>query len=269
MRRSPTLTDDLCAAYARTGWRGFLTLRRLLGKDIIRTRTAYGAVFGLQPGDYIDGVVLREGFYESEVFEALRPGFAPGVVFWDIGANFGLQSVSAAMAEPALHVHCFEPSPAMLARLQAHAELNGARLRCWPVALGETDGPGTLHINASGNPGMTTLVPQVGARFDTTQPVIIARAETLIRTGVVPAPTLIKLDVEGGESAVLAGFGDLLHAPGLRAVVFETRVDLLTDPSRCPAARRLLSAGFVFTALGRREDSAHLLSNFLATRPGT
>jgi FkbM family methyltransferase len=268
MRRSPTLADDLCAAYARSGWRGFLTLHRLLGKDTIRMCTAYGAVFGLQPGDYIDGVVLREGFYESEVFEALRSGFAPGAVFWDIGAYFGLQSVSAALAEPAMQVHCFEPSPTILARLQAHAELNGVRLRCWSVALGETDGPGTLQINASGNPGMTTLIPAAGARFDTTLPVRVARAETLIRTGAVPAPTLIKLDVEGGESAVLAGFGDLLHAPGLRAVVFETRADLLADPSRCPAARLLLSAGFVFTALGRHEDSAHLLGNFLATRPG-
>ncbi len=75
MHRSPTLADDLCAAYARTGWRGFITLRRLLGKDTVRMRTAYGAVFALQPGDYIDSVVLRvfpDFDYKKESKRAVR-----------------------------------------------------------------------------------------------------------------------------------------------------------------------------------------------------
>ena len=263
----PTFVDRLCAGYARRGWRGFITLRRLLGRDTIRFRTTYGALFDLRPEDYIDRVVLRECFYESEVFEALRRHFAPDAVLWDIGANFGLQSVSAALAEPAMQVHSFEPSPLILARLQAHAQLNRTRIHCRPVALGEIDGTATLHINASGNPGMTTLTPSGGTRFDATQTVPVARAESLIKSGQVPAPTLIKLDVEGGEATVLAGFGDQLRQPGLRAVVFETRADLLADPSHCPAARLLQAAGFDFAPLSRHEDSAHLLGNFLATRP--
>ena len=68
-------------------------------------------------------------------------------------------------------------------------------------------------------------------------------------------------------SAVLAGLGELLFRPGLRAVVFETRADLLANPNRCPAASQLLAAGFELHALLRSEDSSHLLGNFLATRP--
>jgi len=264
----PSPADRLLRLFASRRWRGFLTLQRVLGRKTILLRTNYGAVFEVHPEDYIDRVVLQEGFYESEVFEALRPCFAPDAILWDIGANFGLHSVSAALTWPAMQIHCFEPSPLICARLQAHAARNHVALNCWPLALGDRDGTATLHINARGNPGMTTLTPWAGADYDSRATVTVARAETLINAGRVPAPTLIKLDVEGSEAAVLAGFGDHLRRPALRAVVFETRADLLDDPARCPAARLLQAAGFTFTALRRNENSTHALGNFIATRAG-
>ena len=229
-------------------------------------RTNYGAILRLQPSDYIDGIVLREGYYESEVFDGLRPYFAPGLVLWDIGANLGLHSLSAARLEPDLQIHAFEPNPAMHLRLTEHARLNRAAIHCWPQALGDRDGRATLHVNAAGNPGMTTLAPWSEARYDARVDVPLARAETLVAQGLIPAPHLIKLDVEGGEAAVLAGMGDLLRQPALRAVVFETRADLLADPTRCAIARQLLAAGFTLQALTRNESTHHDLGNFLALR---
>jgi FkbM family methyltransferase len=265
----PTFRDRVLTWYARRRWRGFFTLGRLLGRDTVAVRTRYGAVVTLHPRDYIDRLVLLEGYYESEVFEALRPFFAPDAVLWDIGANFGLHSVSAARAEPAMQVHSFEPSPTILARLQAHADVNQTPITIWKLALGDRDGTANLYINASGNPGMTTLTPWSEGRYDSKQTIPVARADTLINTGKLPAPTLIKLDVEGAEAAVLAGFGDLLHRRELRAVVFEAQCDLLSAATPCPAADLLRTAGFGIIALKRHENSAHLLGNFLATRPVT
>jgi FkbM family methyltransferase len=262
----PDLVDRLLAGYARRRWRGFISLRRLLRRPRIRLRTRYGAVFSLCPEDYIDRIVLRAGFYETEVYEALRPFFAPGAVLWDIGANFGLQAVSVARAEPAMQVHGFEPNPAVYSRLQAHARSNGTSVRCWPLALGDRDGTATLHINTNGNPGMTTLAPWSEARYDAQIQVTLVRAATLIARGDLPCPTLIKIDVEGSEAAVLDGFGDLLSRPSLQAVVFESRADLLADPASCPAANLLLAAGFHLHALDRTENSDHALGNFLASR---
>ena len=262
----PDLVDRFLAGYANRRWRGFISLRRLLRRPAIRFRTRHGAVFTLRPEDYIDRIVLQAGFYESEVHEALRPYFAPGVVLWDIGANIGLHSISASLAEPAMSVHSFEPNPAVFSRLADHARQNGTAVRCRSVALGDHDGSVTLHLNNSGNPGMTTITPWSEARYDAQIQVPLARADTLIARGVLPAPNLIKLDVEGGEAAVLDGFGQQLSQPGLHAVVFETRADLLADPTRCPAASRLRAAGFQFRALNREEDSAHALGNFIATR---
>ena len=262
----PSLTDRFLTGYARRRWRGFLTLRRLLRRPILEVPTRYGALLALHPEDYIDRIVLEQGFYEPEVFEALRPFLAPGAVLWDIGANIGLHSISAALAEPALQVHSFEPNPAVFARLEAHARRNGTTVKCWPLALSDRDGRATLHVNASGNPGMTTLAPWSGATYSRQVEVPLARADTLIAGGQIAAPHVIKLDVEGAEAAVLAGFGERLHDPALRAVVFETRADLLDDPAQCPAAHQLQSAGFSFRPLSRVTGSEHALNNFIAER---
>lgn len=272
MRRlpdKPALSDRFLTRYARRGWRGFLTLQRILHRSTIEVQTRHSAVMALHPSDYIDRIVLHEGYYEPEVFDALRPFFAPGVVLWDIGANFGLHSVSAAVAEPALQVHSFEPNPAMFPRLAAHVRRNGVDIRCWPIALGDRDGTTTLHVVTSGNPGMTTLTPWSEAHYDTEVQVPLVRADTLIDRGDTSAPHLIKLDVEGSETAVLAGFGRRLADPELRAVVFETKADLLRDPAQCPAARLLQAAGFSFQALPRTAGSAHALGNFIARRPAS
>ena len=233
-------------------------------KATLTQRCAYGATFELRPEEYIDALVLREGYYEAEVIEALRPYLTSGAVLWDVGANIGLHAVTAARLAPGVRVVSFEPNPAIFARLEHHVRLNQAAVSLHPLALGDADGETTLYVNTTGNAGMSSLVNTntgPGTR------VRLARAETLVTAGAVPAPTVMKLDVEGAEAAVLRGLGGLLSAPALQAVVFETAADLLTDPSRCPATRQLLAAGFSVRALPRAQSAAHLLANFLAFRP--
>ena len=263
MTSAPSLPDRLLAGYFREGLRGFRTLMKLAGKNSLQARTRYGARFALRPDEYIDAIVLREGYYEPEVIEALRPYLRPEAVFWDIGANLGLHAVSAAQLATGARVLAFEPAPATFARLQAHVRLNHVDVDLHPFALGERDGEVTLHVNTSGNAGMSSIV-HPGAGTGTS--VRLVRADTAIATGLCPAPTVMKLDVEGAEAAVLAGFGRRLASPALEAVVYETSADLLDEPSRCPATRLLLAAGFQLRALPRAASSTHLLANFLAFR---
>jgi len=90
---------------------------RLAGKHTLRQRSLHGLIFELQPHEYIDAIVLREGYYEPEVIDALRPFLRPGAVFWDVGANIGLHTVTAACLAPGSQVVAFEPNPAVFARL--------------------------------------------------------------------------------------------------------------------------------------------------------
>lgn len=270
MSRQPTFPDHLLAWWWRRGWRGFLTLQRgrhLFGGDQrVLHRTPFGSLFLLDPRAYIDGIVLREGYYESEVLEALRPFLTPGAVLWDIGGNFGLHAVTAARLHPAARVFAFEPNPVMIAAIEEHARLNGVAVSVLPVALAAESGPRTFHVNAVGNPGMSSLHAWPGAQFDHQITVACERADALVARGLAPAPTVIKLDVEGGEPSVLAGLGELLRQPTLRAVVFEGPAGLATNAPSDPVADPLRAAGFTLRSLNRREATDHALENYVATR---
>jgi len=263
----PALPDRFLTWWWRRGWRGFHMLRRLLRAGRLRVRTPYGSVFALDPVAYIDGIVLREGYYESEVFEALRPYLGAGAVFWDIGGNIGLHAVTAKLLQPATQVFAFEPNPAMIREIQANARLNGVVLEVMPCALAESAGPRTFHVNDQGNAGMSTLQAWHGGHYDRQITVECARGDELVAAGRLPPPTVIKLDVEGGEAAVLAGLGSLLQRTELRALVFEAAAGLGLAPDTDPIAGPLRAAGFRFIPLVRREHSAHPLDNYLATRP--
>lgn len=100
----------------RRKMRGSVRLARWLGIGgssgrgiVIRTR--FGARFALLPFEYINSHVIREGFYESEVFEAALGAMPPDGVFWDVGANIGLHAVSMAYRLPNARVIAFESIP--------------------------------------------------------------------------------------------------------------------------------------------------------------
>lgn len=263
--------DRLLTRWRARGWRGFLRLRALLpsatpGPLLVPTR--YGARFLLHPGDEIDAHVIREGFYESEVLEALRPALAaPDAVLWVVGANLGLHAITAKWLFPRAHVIAFEPAPAMAARLLENCRLNRLDLELHTYALGDRDGVFPFHANASGNPGMSTLHPAATFTYDHALHVCVLPAATVIARRLAPPPTVLLVDAEGAEEEVLRGFGPHLANPALRRLVFEAGNDFLD--TRAPAALRacLLEAGFHLAKLDRRENTSHALSNFLASRP--
>lgn len=265
----PTLHDRFLALHERVRWRGraaVLALKRLLtGTTSVRFRARYGGTFDLHPGHFIDSIVLRHGFYESEVLEALRPHLAqPGAVYWDVGANFGLHAVTAKLLAPHCAVVAIEPEPALVARLVAHASLNDVELAVLPAALADADGRGTLFVHET-NPGASTLRPWSGTSYGHRADVDLRSARGLVESGQAPMPTIVKLDVEGAEEPALAGFGELLTHPELRALVVEAVAGWPAVPA--PPLERLATAGFAVRRLERREPTQHGLDNYIAERP--
>lgn len=265
---TPDWRDWLLREFFRRRWRGLYPLQRLLRPDgYIRCRARYGAELRLSTQEYVEGFILRDGYYETEVIEALRPFLAPGRVFWDIGANIGLHTVTAARLCPGLTIHAFEANPATAARLRQHVQLNAAAIQVHELALSDRDGTANFLIPRPGNSGRSQLAGGLQPPTGTLISVPVHRADSLVNSGTVPAPDLLKIDVEGFEENVLRGCGALLRAPQLRAVVFEAEIPDLAAAHRTPAAALLLDAGFELRALTRREATAHALANFLAVRP--
>ena len=269
-RPSPDWRDRLLAHYRRRNWRGFRRLYGLLkpgtGRREIQVACRYGSQFYLIPWDYIDGHVIGEGFYESEVLEAVRPALGPGAVLWVVGSNFGLHAVTAKWLYPETRVVAFEPLPAMAARLLENCELNAVEVELHAYALSDRNAVLPFFVNTSGNPAMSTLHPDPTGRYDRRLAVAARTAEDVIACGMAPSPTAAIVDAEGAESEVLRGLGMHLSAPDLRCLVIEAPNEFLATHQPAELYESLTAAGFSLSRLPRQENTAHLLSNFLASR---
>lgn len=138
-------------------------------------------------------------------------------VFVDVGANVGSYTILAAA-----HVGCrtwaFEPIPATFESLQANIRLNKAtaQVRSFACAVGAQ--AGYVQITATLDT-VNHVLPEWenGAVAGIKVPVLTI--DEALPTDVHPA--LIKIDVEGFESEVLAGMQGRLRNAGLLAVIIE------------------------------------------------
>jgi FkbM family methyltransferase len=258
---NPNLADRFLAYWWRHNLRGAISLSHLLGRpDALVARSKSGAVFRLSLFGYIDGIVLREGDYESEVRVAMNCA-SDGQTVWDIGSNFGLHAVTLGLARPDLKIVAFEPNPREHARLMVHRDWNAPSVQTCSLALSDQRGLQPLFLGPLGNSGMTTLSPWSKAEYAGTVLVPVARGDELISSNALPPPNVIKLDVEGHESSVLRGLEQTLRSGGCHTVIFEDALESGTEPKQI-----LSAAGFSWKPLLRNESTSHALVNFIARR---
>jgi FkbM family methyltransferase len=160
----------------------------------------------------------------------------------DIGANIGIYALPWAAAHAGVNVHCFEPNPAVRARLARNVGLNrlGARVRLHSEALSDRAGTATLY----GNDDMSSLNEGVHTgRQAAPIEVPLARLDDVV-DGEGPPISLIKIDVQGHELEVLRGAEAVIsrHRPVL---ILEHEDDLYRSASEAEQRKtdlaRLLS----------------------------
>lgn len=147
-----------------------------------------------------------------------------GDVVHDVGANTGLYSLFAATECGDGEVVAFEPYPPNLELLRRDVARNGLRnVDVVDVAL--SDSPGRTEFGRpdeeyAGYGTYSMQVDGTGATVD----VPTTTGDRLIADGVVPAPDVLKIDVEGAEPLVLDGFERALSAPGCRLLYCEVHL---------------------------------------------
>jgi FkbM family methyltransferase len=146
------------------------------------------------------------------IAQALRPGDG----FVDVGANIGYFSVIAASAVGTRgRVHSFEPDPENFALLERNRALNGLEgMRCHAVAVADRIGEAVLHRSAS-NRGGHSLLEKPGLAGELRVPV--TRLDVVLADE--PPPRIVKIDVQGGDLAVLEGMEGLLSGGRSRPLV--------------------------------------------------
>jgi FkbM family methyltransferase len=178
----------------------------------------------------------RDG-YEPEtgaLLDRLVP--ADGVMF-DIGANWGHFSLQVA-SRPGFRgqIHAFEPMPSTYRDLEA--SIKGARLEAvvhpHNVAMSDSDGAAHMTMPDGEHSGLATIVAD-----DSGVPMRRARLDSL----GLPAPSVMKIDVEGHEAAVLRGAAQTIRE-ARPMIIFESWIG--------PSVEQTLSPFFSLEECGYR-----------------
>ncbi|MBC7946421.1 MAG: FkbM family methyltransferase [Chitinophagaceae bacterium] len=162
--------------------------------------------------DYLNDLYLQDELFPIR-----------GATVWDVGAHIGYHSLSfAALVGPSGHVVSFEPNPFNFNRLRQHINRNkelGERITLMPCALSNVDGEEAFVFSpeidngySSGSHLKQAFAPEEPQSYQSHSQtkVRVAAADTLLRDKQIPVPSIIKIDVEGAESLVLAGAQYLL-----------------------------------------------------------
>jgi len=256
------IIDQMAAFLFRHNLRGSTRFHTLVcRRRRLQLKTKHGIGLQLDPGEYIDAIVLRHGYYEEEVLDAIRVHLGPGEVFWDVGSNLGLHALTIAHARRDARVYAFEPNPQMAGLIQAAAAANGVAVAVQEVALDTRTGRAKFFVYA-GNVGRSGLHNWDADPHLASIEVATLRGDEAVGNGAIRQPHVVKLDVEGNEAQVLEGMPAVLADRALHTIVFED------SPTEETATKAILRAsGFQFSRLARREPTQHNLENFVARRP--
>jgi FkbM family methyltransferase len=187
----------------------------LAGRELLLAREANGVW-----NDMIDGR------FDAELYSALAALTLRTPVIWDVGGHIGYHALGFAAHQPAARVVSFEPNPANLARLRANLDRNAdlaARIDVLPMALADRSGELTLVASDDVDGGGSSCsflagseTPFAGGTYDTfaRTTVAVRTIDELVYEGSRPAPSLIKVDVEGAELMVLRGASQTIDALG-------------------------------------------------------
>jgi FkbM family methyltransferase len=151
------------------------------------------------------------GSYEPEQTRLFRETIRAGDTVLDVGAHVGYYTVlSAVLTGPSGSVWSFEPNPRNAGFLRRHVEINAlGQVRVEQAAV--SDAAGTARFDFGTGSGTGHLADAGAIEVRTLRLDDFCAAHRIV-------PRVVKVDVEGAEAAVLAGFAATVEAA--RPVIF-------------------------------------------------
>jgi FkbM family methyltransferase len=199
------------------------------GLDLVRQSDGY--VFPIDRGTLIGWSIHFFGAYEPEVRAEIRRRLRPGDTAIDVGANAGWHTLlMACRVGPGGRVVAVEPNPSSRERLEHAIAINRlTNVRVDARALADREGSRTFEAPPAGHvwDGTGRLTGNdVGSGFSRIESsekrsvVTVTTIDALAAEHSLDRVTLIKIDVEGWEPAVLRGAATVLRT-SRPALIFE------------------------------------------------
>ncbi|MGJ3241776.1 MAG: FkbM family methyltransferase [Opitutales bacterium] len=159
---------------------------------------------------------------EAHLVNRITHLLEPDDTVFDVGANIGMISLLLAThprGQTCRYV-AFEPEPRNVAQLERNIALNGLsdRMRACRQALSAQPGKAALFVRGTAGEGRHSLVAAEGSSGE---------VEVELTTGAAYCretntwPNLMKIDVEGAEGEVLAGFDTVFAEKPPRDLIME------------------------------------------------
>lgn len=136
---------------------------------------------------------------EREIMRHLLARVRPGDVFYDVGAQFSAYSCLVSDLLDEGSVVAFDPDTRRVARIETNFGLNGVNGSVLPYALSDRRGERGFKLSTG------ELTECRGTEVE------ITTVDHLVDEGTVPAPTIMKVDVEGAELEVLRGMTETME----------------------------------------------------------
>lgn len=224
---------------------GLFTLARLhhrIFKDGQIIKLPGGAWLYIPPDPHYFGFLSC--IHEDHVRKVIEKHLSPGDTCFDVGANIGyFAAMMAKQVGETGRIFAFEPVPETYEILSVNAGIAGASsLKIVPIqaAVSASDGELAIQRNEHSTLNQVSALKDAnGSAFDRVPAYSLVSA--LSRFGCTEAISLLKVDVEGHELAVLEGARSLFREGRIRRMIIEVT----------PGADAL-AIGRLFTECGAR-----------------
>lgn len=188
----------------------------------VRAKMFWGDWMTVPFPDLLSVELFRYGVYEPDVTRAVLTHLQPGMVFFDVGAQYGYFSLLASrVVGPSGQVHAFEPAASAFRVLSANVR---KRPNVWANRLAAFSHDATLpfteyNVKIAGFSSLHAgridepTLRQLDSTFNGQRSVYEVQAVSLDsyaqRVGV--SPDLVKIDAEGAEPDILIGMAQILR----------------------------------------------------------
>lgn len=153
--------------------------------------------------------------------QAAEPDFVPSCIF-DIGANVGQTLAQIRKTYPNVPVHAFEPVSATFARLQAVAA-GDAAATLHRLAFAARAGRAVMHARPGNTMNRIVDGPPASPKIPVEEVEVVAGDAFCAALGIDEIG-ILKIDTEGHDLEVLAGFHGMLAARRIRYVEAECAI---------------------------------------------
>lgn len=164
--------------------------------------------------------------YEEKVKAALRAEVGEGDTVWDVGANVGLYTqMFSGWVGTQGRVVAFEPVSSCFERL-CHRTAECHNVIAVNVGLSDVEAKLPMHLDDDLEGTTHTFVAERGSTGKVVE-LAVRPGDALRQVDDLPAPNVLKVDVEGFELEALRGLDATLREPACRMVLCEVHFGVL------------------------------------------